>query len=247
MRSRFISAVAMLTMVLGVTPVLAAPGGKVSHRTGTGSFSDSQVIVPDEENLSTVYLVDVVEGSKGSEFDRINIVDGNGRFTLRHESVPNGQVTCDFAAFAQFRGNPGQEQTWVEELESTGSVVGDGGFICYASNWAGQKQQTYSLLFGDAKDPATGCWELNKNENGSYTLTVPGYSPERTETTTYPGEPGLPVVGGGSPERTETTTYPAEGCEAELWHTTTDKGKTSRAQIADEVSAPFTYNFTFES
>lgn len=247
MRSKFMAAVAMLTVVLGAAPVLAAPQGQTSHRTGTGSFSDSPVIVPDEENLSKAYLVDVVEGHKGAEFDRINIVDDNGQFTLRHESVPDGQVTCDFAAFAQFRGNPGQEQTWVEELESTGSVVGDGAFICYSSNWAGPKQQTYSLRFGDAQDPAMGCWELNKDDTGSYALTVPSYSPERTETTTYPGEPGYPIIGGGTPDRTETTTYPAEGCEAELWHTTTDKGQTSETKIADEVSAPFIYNFTFES
>ena len=243
---KFMTAVAMVTVVLGATPALAAPQGP-RHATGTGSFSDSPVIVPDAENLSTAYLVDVVEGFKGSEFDRINIVDDNGHFTLRHDSLPDGEVACEFTAFAQFRGNPGQEQTWVEELESTGSAIGDGGFICYASNWGGNQQQTYSLRFGDAQDPTTGCWEIGKNEDGSYTLTAPGYSPERTETNTYPGEPGLPILGGGTPDRTETTTYPAAGCEAELWHTTTDKGKTSQSLMADEVSAPFIYNFSFDS
>jgi hypothetical protein len=245
MRIKFTAGVAMLAMVVGAAPALAAPNGP-RHLTGTGSFSGSQVIVPDAENLSSAYLVDVPEGYKGGEFDRINIVDDNGQFTLRHESVPDGQVTCDFTAFAQFRGNPGQEQTWVEELESTGSAVGDGGFVCYASNWGGNQQQTYSLRFGDAQDPGTGCWEISKNEDGSYVLTAPAYSAERTETTTYPGEPGLPLLGGGTPDRTETTTYPAEGCEAELWHITTEKGRSSQTKIADEVSAPFIYNFTFE-
>lgn len=246
MKIRLIAVSAVIAVVAGATPVLAGPQKQTSHRTGTGSLSDSAVITPDQENLSSAYWVDVVEGYKGSEFDRINIVDDNGRFSLRHEALPNGEAVCDFASFAQVRGNPGEEQTWVETLGSTGTATVDGGFVCHTTPWGGN-QNSYSLRFGSAEDFGMGCWTITKAEDGSYAITVPTFTPERTETKTYPAEPGLPVVGGGEPERTETTTYPAEGCRAELYSTTTNKGQTTQTLLDGEVSAPFTYTFTVNS
>lgn len=230
---------------VAASPAIGAPNGKGSpQQKGTGSFIEAEVVQPPAVNTSSVILTDRAADSRNGGEDYLWFSHGSG-YSIEHEALPEGRVNCDTSSSGQaFDRRDGRATSWIEDLRANGSTVVDGGFVCFAG-W-GKDFSRYTLRYWAAGSAGTEpCLRISLDENGTYTVATGPYSPERTETTTYPGDPGLPVVGGGTPDRTETTTYPAEGCEGRLFHRA--KPADADSLIAEEISAPFTYTFTLGS
>ena len=241
-RSIICTAVAM-TLAASAVPALAA-GAKATEYKGEGTLSDSQVIVADPSIPVSVSITDVAQGARGDVTDRAYFNDGDGTFGLQHEALPDGRVTCYMNGYAYFLSrDTSKNQTWVEDLRNGTPATLDGNVMCYTSNTnAGKDFQVYFLTYEPADDPNGHCITVSPQDDGTYALSAPPYTPAWTETT---NTGGLPLIGGGS---TTVTEHPATGCKAKIWHRTDGWGRTGPTDgatlVADEVSAAFKLTFS---